>query len=419
MEIHTSFTDMLEFSYEDALHSGLHHNPNCSTKDFPKDVSYTTRNTHMSYTNETSNEFIMTPSMTHATKTSEFSMTSALGVIDDSYFFTSETPDRNLTSLISLTPPSSPGQEDVGSVGLLHQEPAISAYSNSFQALPQNHQGSSDWGAFPMQYSSYSPYKPGKSSSSQVTKWPPVNYEQQSQYDNYDISLATQWHQLSPLHSVEDSDMDQSTEILIPQDLCAKCNKVKCSCVQEESSSRGVSLECSKCYRSFSYAKRLYEHEAVCTAEQCREHGHVKVTQLKCSRCSKEFKSIRWLEWHQTNKCTRVKMCDATYIDDFNSTDNDIINSLEKQVMSSPVCNQPVVMKPKRGRKPKASIYRKQPARTSISSVSSEEDFPSYTRAGRHCCGLCDASFSFDTNLTRHQRNIHGKRTVRKSRSSI
>ena len=42
-------------------------------------------------------------------------------------------------------------------------------------------------------------------------------------------------------------------------------------------------------------------------------------------------------------------------------------------------------------------------------------DFPAIAIGKRHICGLCGASFTFQTNLTRHQRKLHGKPFVRKS----
>lgn len=42
-------------------------------------------------------------------------------------------------------------------------------------------------------------------------------------------------------------------------------------------------------------------------------------------------------------------------------------------------------------------------------------EFPAIAIGKRHICGLCGASFTFQTNLTRHQRKLHGKPFVRKS----
>ena len=42
-------------------------------------------------------------------------------------------------------------------------------------------------------------------------------------------------------------------------------------------------------------------------------------------------------------------------------------------------------------------------------------EFPAIAVGKRHICGLCGASFTFQTNLTRHQRKLHGKPFVRKS----
>lgn len=41
--------------------------------------------------------------------------------------------------------------------------------------------------------------------------------------------------------------------------------------------------------------------------------------------------------------------------------------------------------------------------------------FPSCVDGKRFVCGLCGGSFSFQTNLTRHQRKLHGKPPVRRS----
>lgn len=44
--------------------------------------------------------------------------------------------------------------------------------------------------------------------------------------------------------------------------------------------------------------------------------------------------------------------------------------------------------------------------------------FPSHSDGKRHICGLCGASFTFQTNLTRHQRKLHGKPFVRRPSAS-
>ena len=41
--------------------------------------------------------------------------------------------------------------------------------------------------------------------------------------------------------------------------------------------------------------------------------------------------------------------------------------------------------------------------------------FPSHATEEHFVCGICGATFTFQTNLTRHQRKIHGKPYVRKS----
>ena len=43
-----------------------------------------------------------------------------------------------------------------------------------------------------------------------------------------------------------------------------------------------------------------------------------------------------------------------------------------------------------------------------------DANFPSRVEGKRYICGLCSASFTFQTNLTRHQRKLHGKPYVRK-----
>ncbi len=44
--------------------------------------------------------------------------------------------------------------------------------------------------------------------------------------------------------------------------------------------------------------------------------------------------------------------------------------------------------------------------------------FPTRLDKGRYICGICDASFTFQTNLTRHQRKLHGKPYVRNPRAN-
>lgn len=64
----------------------------------------------------------------------------------------------------------------------------------------------------------------------------------------------------------------------------------------------------------------------------------------------------------------------------------------------------------------------KSPSQHSDSGVSSaaslDAQFPSRVEGKRHICCLCSASFTFQTNLTRHQRKLHGKPYVRKPVSS-
>ena len=44
------------------------------------------------------------------------------------------------------------------------------------------------------------------------------------------------------------------------------------------------------------------------------------------------------------------------------------------------------------------------------------QQFPTRLHQGRYVCGICEASFTFQTNLTRHQRKLHGKPYVRNPR---
>jgi uncharacterized Zn-finger protein len=51
--------------------------------------------------------------------------------------------------------------------------------------------------------------------------------------------------------------------------------------------------------------------------------------------------------------------------------------------------------------------------------VNDRGGFPAKSDGKRHICGLCGASFTFQTNLTRHQRKLHGKPYVRRGSTGI
>ena len=57
------------------------------------------------------------------------------------------------------------------------------------------------------------------------------------------------------------------------------------------------------------------------------------------------------------------------------------------------------------------------PSQSSDGSTNGDsQSFPTKLHQGRYVCGLCEASFTFQTNLTRHQRKLHGKPYVRNPR---
>ncbi len=59
------------------------------------------------------------------------------------------------------------------------------------------------------------------------------------------------------------------------------------------------------------------------------------------------------------------------------------------------------------------------PSQSSDGSASGEgATFPTRLHHGRYVCGICEASFTFQTNLTRHQRKLHGKPYVRNPRKN-
>ena len=75
-----------------------------------------------------------------------------------------------------------------------------------------------------------------------------------------------------------------------------------------------------------------------------------------------------------------------------------------------------------RGRR-KSHMTSYDPAACSSPSQSSDgstngdgQQFPTRLHQGRYVCGICEASFTFQTNLTRHQRKLHGKPYVRNPR---
>ena len=57
------------------------------------------------------------------------------------------------------------------------------------------------------------------------------------------------------------------------------------------------------------------------------------------------------------------------------------------------------------------------PSQSSDGSTNGDsQSFPTRLHQGRYVCGICEASFTFQTNLTRHQRKLHGKPYVRNPR---
>ena len=275
-------------------------------------------------------------------------------------------------------------------------------------------------------------------------QYPAGNYQA---YTN--TSPNSYWNQAAP--SMTTPSPPTAYDAMIPSGLCSKCNKVACTCkVKLATKSRSAPLRCRKCRRGFSYSKRLIEHELACTVQPPYNPAYdgqdqIEVTDLECDGCHKTFKSIRWLEWHKVNKCevlssgsplqsdTSSQSSDLGY-QSSSPTQQDMYSPWNSQSISgtspttsiqssemttSPWNSQPAAEKTRRGRKPK--VYRRfSPSSPSspVSSSDSDNEFPSYMKDGKYCCGLCNSAFSFDTNLTRHHRNIHGKKTVRKSRTT-
>ncbi len=58
--------------------------------------------------------------------------------------------------------------------------------------------------------------------------------------------------------------------------------------------------------------------------------------------------------------------------------------------------------------------YQSKDGKTNSLSPSVRHGLPAKNDGKRHICVLCGASFTFQTNLTRHQRKLHGKPYVRK-----
>ena len=94
--------------------------------------------------------------------------------------------------------------------------------------------------------------------------------------------------------------------------------------------------------------------------------------------------------------------------------------SSEGMSQLSPMAGEEKPLKPAKRRKSMNHGYdsdgSKSPSQHSDTGMSATHDanFPSRVEGKRYICGLCSASFTFQTNLTRHQRKLHGKPYVRK-----
>ena len=74
-----------------------------------------------------------------------------------------------------------------------------------------------------------------------------------------------------------------------------------------------------------------------------------------------------------------------------------------------------IMSKSQRQPKPRRSCDSSSPLLSSDSSDPQlDMNYPSCMDGKRYVCGLCLASFTFQTNLTRHQRKLHGRPFVRK-----
>ncbi len=266
-----------------------------------------------------------------------------------------------------------------------------------------------------------------------------------SAYQAYpDSSPNSHWNQVVPSMTTP-SPPNASFDAMIPSGLCSKCSKVTCTC-KGKLKAKAAPLRCRKCRRGFSYSKRLIEHELSCTVQPPYDpvyeiQGQTEVIDLECNGCHKSFKSIRWLEWHKVNKCEVLSSCSSLQSDTssqssdlgyqsssptlhevyspWNSQTTSAATSPHTSILqSSEMTSQPAAQKSRRGRPRKNNVYRASPSSSARSSSESDNGFPTYMKNGKYCCGLCDSAFSFDTNLTRHQRNIHGKAIVRKSRTT-
>ena len=248
----------------------------------------------------------------------------------------------------------------------------------------------------------------------------------------------------------------QAMPDIVQTHTCRHCHQFPCTCrespVQPEVAAESEGkLKCSKCFRSFSYAARWKQHESQCaskghegqrspSAEQGQEKV-IKVSDLECSDCFKKFKSIRWLQWHRVNKCSaryRSRSLEgqlqpsgyAKVGHQKIGQDSPLGFSKEMPLFQpsgkmydqsdAPQGGMLSKMPKRRGRKPRfisgiPPTLEAKPLDHGMDSPTSE--FPARLQGDRYICGICHASFSFDTNLTRHQRKIHGKPFVRKPRA--
>ncbi len=270
----------------------------------------------------------------------------------------------------------------------------------------------------------------------------PIGYPEQKMN-----SHGIQYTGAQPSHAMPD---------IVQTHTCRHCHQFPCTCrespVQPEVAAESEGkLKCSKCFRSFSYAARWKQHESQCaskghegqrspSAEQGQEKV-IKVSDLECCDCFKKFKSIRWLQWHRVNKCSaryRSRSLEgqlqppgyANVGHQKIGPDSPLGFSKEMPLFhpsgklydqsDAPQSGMLCKMPKRRGRKPRfmsgiPPTLEAKPLDDGMDSPTSE--FPARLQGDRYICGICHASFSFDTNLTRHQRKIHGKPFVRKPRA--
>ena len=96
--------------------------------------------------------------------------------------------------------------------------------------------------------------------------------------------------------------------------------------------------------------------------------------------------------------------------------------SADGQIQLSPMSSEDEsakLQKPAKRRKSMSHGYDSDGSKSPHSDGGSERPlidgkFPSRVDGKRYICGLCGASFTFQTNLTRHQRKLHGKPYVRR-----